>query len=141
MGSFSKNYDYVANAITTECEVYASHTNQQPYCTKNAAWDTGSTNTVISMEIVRKLGLKQIGTAHVGGFGGGTTAPTFLVDLGLPTEDVVLEIEVIGDNSMEDYNVLIGMDIIGLGDFAITNKENQTVFAFRIPSEEHIKFD
>ncbi|MBI4382812.1 MAG: SEC-C domain-containing protein [Nitrospinae bacterium] len=37
-------------------------------------------------------------------------------------------------------DVLIGMDIISKGDFAVTNKENTTVFSFRIPSLEHIDF-
>ena len=41
---------------------------------------------------------------------------------------------------MGDYDVIIGMDIITLGDFVITNKDNQTWFAFRYPSSEHIEF-
>lgn len=39
-----------------------------------------------------------------------------------------------------DYDVIIGMDIITLGDFVITNKDNQTWFAFRYPFSEHIEF-
>ena len=39
-----------------------------------------------------------------------------------------------------DYDVIIGMDIITLGDFVITNKDDQTWFAFRYPSSEHIEF-
>ena len=31
-----------------------------------------------------------------------------------------------------DYDVIIGMDIITLGDFVITNKDDQTWFAFVI---------
>ena len=32
------------------------------------------------------------------------------------------------------------MDIITLGDFVISNKDNQTWFAFRYPSSDHIEF-
>ena len=39
-----------------------------------------------------------------------------------------------------DYDVIIGMDIIILGDFVITNKDDQTWFAFRYPSSEYIEF-
>lgn len=39
-----------------------------------------------------------------------------------------------------DYDVIIGMDIITLGDFVITNKDDQTWFAFCYPSCEHIEF-
>jgi hypothetical protein len=35
--------------------------------------------------------------------------------------------------------VLIGMDIIGQGDFAISNYEGRTKFSFRIPTLEHIE--
>lgn len=37
-------------------------------------------------------------------------------------------------------DVLIGMDIISQGDFAVTNTEDQTVFSFRIPSIQRIDF-
>ena len=36
--------------------------------------------------------------------------------------------------------VLIGMDIINLGDFAVTNKNGRTAFSFRTPSIEYIDF-
>lgn len=39
-----------------------------------------------------------------------------------------------------DGDVLIGMDIISNGDFAVTNKDNKTVFTFRIPSIVYIDF-
>lgn len=140
MGAFNKHYDNVVDAIVTGCDIYVSNTNKKPYHTELAAWDTGSTNTVISMKIAKALGLKPIGDAVVGAFGGVSSSPVFLVDIGLPTQDVVLELEVIGDEDMRDYDVLIGMDIIGHGDIAITNKDEKTTFAFRIPSTEEISF-
>ena len=46
-----------------------------------------------------------------------------------------------GKNSViGDYDLIIGMDIITLGDFVISNKDNQTWFAFRYPSSDHIEF-
>ena len=39
-----------------------------------------------------------------------------------------------------DVEVLIGMDIIGSGDFAISNKDGKTAFSFRMPSLERIDF-
>lgn len=38
-----------------------------------------------------------------------------------------------------DEDILIGMDIIGTGDFAVSNKE-RTVFTFRYSSQEEISF-
>lgn len=36
----------------------------------------------------------------------------------------------------EGIHVLVGMDIISLGDFATSCKDGQTAFTFRIPSLE-----
>jgi len=41
---------------------------------------------------------------------------------------------------IRDFDVLIGMDIIGNGNFAVTNKDSKTVFSFRMPSVERIDF-
>lgn len=37
-------------------------------------------------------------------------------------------------------DMLIGMDIITLGDFALTHKNNGTVFSFQIPSTHEYDF-
>ena len=34
--------------------------------------------------------------------------------------------------------MLVGMDIIGLGDFAVSNFQDRTAFSFRMPSQEEI---
>jgi uncharacterized protein YecA (UPF0149 family) len=36
--------------------------------------------------------------------------------------------------------LLIGMDLISLGDFAVTNFAGKTVFSFRVPSVQMIDF-
>jgi hypothetical protein len=38
------------------------------------------------------------------------------------------------------YDVVIGMDVIGKGDLAMTNLNDRTTFSFRIPSAEVIDF-
>jgi len=38
-------------------------------------------------------------------------------------------------------DVLIGMDVITKGDFALSNFQGKTTFCFRIPSVERIDFD
>ena len=40
----------------------------------------------------------------------------------------------------DEYDVVIGMDVICNGDFAITNQDDKTTFSFRIPSEVEIDF-
>ena len=40
----------------------------------------------------------------------------------------------------QGIDVLIGMDIITMGDFAVSNYEGRTQFSFRLPSQEHIEY-
>jgi hypothetical protein len=51
---------------------------------------------------------------------------------------VISKVPVIGANLQ--YDVLIGLDIICRGDFAISNYNNSTQFTFRIPSICDIDF-
>ena len=41
---------------------------------------------------------------------------------------------------LSDTDFLIGMDIITLGDFSVTNVDNATTFSFRYPSCETIDY-
>ena len=40
----------------------------------------------------------------------------------------------------DEYDVVIGMDVICNGDLAITNQDDKTTFSFRIPSVAEIDF-
>ena len=64
---------------------------------------------------------------------------TFLIHAGLPTGDIVTNIMAMACES-DEYDAIFGMDIISLGDFAITNQNGQTTFSFRIPSSQTIEF-
>lgn len=104
-------------------------------------WDTGATTSVITREVVRKLNLKPIGKTKVQGVTGTDTRDRFLVDFYLPNKVIIPNVSVTEcDGLAGDFNILIGMDIIGLGDFAVTNYNGKTVFSFRMPSTEEIDF-
>ena len=51
-----------------------------------------------------------------------------------------LIIEVMSEELTGGFEVLIGMDIIGAGDFAVTNSNGKTVMSYRYPSIERIDF-
>jgi len=46
----------------------------------------------------------------------------------------------LGNIEGKGFDVLIGMDVITLGDFAISNYQDRTVFSFRYPSIGCIDF-
>jgi len=105
-----------------------------------AIWDTGATNSVISQKIVDQCNLKPIGVAEVHSPGGSFKTNKYLINLFLPNYVAIPYFMVIKGQITGDANVLIGMDIISNGDFAVTNKDNKTVFTFRIPSVVCIDF-
>ena len=105
-----------------------------------ALWDTGATGSVISQRVVEACVLRSIGTRKVNHVqGSAEDVPSYAVNVKLPSEVEFQGLRVILGN-LRGYDVLIGMDIIGLGDFAITHLEGDTKFSFRIPSQADIDF-
>jgi len=47
----------------------------------------------------------------------------------------------VNDGKLTDTDMLIGMDVISLCDFAITNPGKQTKFSFQVPSTLDIDFE
>ncbi len=106
-----------------------------------AIWDTGATGTVISQNIVDALNLKPIGLTLVNTASEqNVSTPEYLVDVHLYDGKLcVKDVRVTLGNIGGGADCLIGMDIITLGDFSITNV-NQTTFSFRIPSQQEVDF-
>ena len=104
-----------------------------------AIWDTGATASVITQKVIDQCGLKATGMTKVDTVQGSTITETFLVNIILPNNVMVPSV-VVSKGVFRDADVLIGMDIISRGDFAVTNREGKTVFSFRMPSTECIDF-
>mgnify|MGYP001610309961 FL=1 len=113
-----------------------------------AIWDTGATHSAITKKVVDDLKLQPTGVRETRHAGGKSSNNTYLVNIALPNKVMiphvrVTEVQLIPDDNVSDNKqpqLLIGMDIIGLGDFAVTNANNKTTFSFRIPSVEEIDF-
>ena len=80
-----------------------------------------------------------ISATKVYGVAGLMVADVFLVNILLPNKVGVSELPVtLG--KLFGADVLIGMDIIGQGDFAVTHPNGNTKFSFRMPSQADIDF-
>jgi hypothetical protein len=100
-----------------------------------ALWDTGATKSVISTELVKTLALQPVGVAKVNHAGGEGTSHTYLVNFRLPHAVGVAGILVTEFPSTPgDFGVIVGMDVICLGDFSLTNMDGKTWVSFRMPS-------
>ena len=100
-----------------------------------AIWDTGATRTCVSTVLAEKLGLKSRGTSTAITPAGRDLFPSFLVDLELPNGVIVTDLKAMGTQIHKQHiGVLIGMDVITQGDFAVSCKDGKTQFTFRMPS-------
>jgi len=105
-----------------------------------AIWDTGASGTIITKKVVNDCGLKPIGMTVLQTANESRQSLVYLVSIALPSKVVIPELRVSEASISGGADILIGMDIIGRGDFAITNKDGKTTFSFRIPSLECIDF-
>lgn len=102
-----------------------------------ALWDTGATNTCISVEVVNNLGLIPTGKMNIKTPSGSSQVNTYLVNIILPNNVRISDIMVCDSEiGNQGIGVLIGMDIINKGDFTVSNFQGKTAFSFRIPSQK-----
>lgn len=126
----------ISNHLTPGVDLSIAAQNAKKYI---GIWDTGATNSVISQKVVNECGLIPTGMALVQSATGSSQCETFLVSVFLPNK-VVFPFIRATKGVLAGCDVLIGMDIISEGDFAITQNEGKTTFSFRIPSMKKIDF-
>jgi len=115
-----------------------------PYSKKSvkikALWDTGATCSVISNTIAERILLRKICYAEMRHANGIERVPVFVAGIKLPNQVIIPELTVLSCNPIHEFDLIIGMDIIAKGDFAITGKNGNTKFSFRMPSIADIDF-
>lgn len=101
-----------------------------------ALWDTGANGSCVSRGLARKLGLKALGMCQVGGISGVSQSCVYLMDILLPSGVVMPNVRVTEfiDNGI--FEIIIGMDIMTMGDFAVSNAGGKTTVSFRVPPSD-----
>lgn len=132
--------------LQTACsvsEAFDPKTASQPYPQFHdfqAIWDTGATNSVITQRVVDTVHLQPIGMTLVQGVHSKEMSEVYLVNVRLLNGVGVPHVRVTKGILANGVDVLIGMDIITIGDFAITNHGGVTVFSFCAPSHRCLDF-
>lgn len=115
--------------------------NSTPIHRTQALWDTGASNSVVTKATAKALNLQPTSLARVNHAGGISDVNVYLVNLYLPNG---LNISGVNVTECEDteghFGVIIGMDIITLGDFAVTNVGENTTVSYRFPSVKTIDY-
>jgi len=142
--SFVAEYVGLSTELKTVCSVglpYSpvvgnNHVKSESFI---ALWDTGAMGSVITKKVVEKLDLTPVGRATIYHANGTTNVPVYLVSIHLPCRIEFPYIRVT-EGVLDGVDVLVGMDIITKGDFAITVPGGNTKFTFQVPSTHDIDF-
>jgi len=131
------NKVYISQAFAPSSTPISRPPNAKQY---TAIWDTGATTSVITEKVANDCGLRPVSRAKVYHAKGESTTAVYLASVFLPSKVAFPQLRMIEGIIAGDAEVLIGMDVIGQDDFAVTNKDGKTVFSFRMPSIERIDF-
>jgi len=117
------------------------NSNKSPTHKYKAIWDTGATNCVITKKVVQDLGLKPFSKRKVISVHGEQTANVYYVDIFPPSKVCIQRIIAFETSSLAgEVEMLIGMDVIALGDFSITHAKGKSIMSYRTPSIKDIDY-
>jgi hypothetical protein len=100
-----------------------------------AIWDTGASGSCITSKVVKELGLIPYSKLRVLTASGEVFQNVYKVCFHLP-HDVSINLTVTEVPGLQNkFDALVGMNIISMGDFTISNFEGRTCLSFRMPSQ------
>lgn len=111
-----------------------------PVAQVGCIWDTGATGTAITQSLVDRLGLVPTGMAKVSTASGESTTSTYLINMVLPNGVGFAGVQATCCVLTPGIEVLVGMDVIGSGDFAVSCSGGKTLMSFRTPPSKRIDF-
>lgn len=106
-----------------------------------ALWDTGSSESVISSNLVKKLSLRSIGSALLNGTSLSCKTKIYeIIFLLAEKQRISLQVTESSQIGNSGIDLLIGLDVIGMCDFAISTDDENLYMSIRFPSQGLIDF-
>lgn len=134
--AFRIEYQGIAKELISEIEVINLLNNKNKKY--KAIWDTRATHTVITPKVLNELSLSAADTTSIIGVNSITEdIPVALFNLSLSADIRIENIRGAVCPIGGDTDILIGMDIIRFGDFAVSNGWGKTLFSFAVPPFEN----
>ncbi|MDR2579009.1 MAG: retroviral-like aspartic protease family protein [Chitinispirillales bacterium] len=93
-------------------------------------WDTGATASLISDKIATELQLKDVGFTQIRHVAGTATFPIYTAAVDIRNGIKISEHRLISFPGADTFDMIIGMDIITLGNFCIENRNGDSIFSF-----------
>jgi len=132
--AFITTYNEITNKLLTPASVLPNSTPGTKPIEVTALWDTGAVMTCMKPWLKDRLSLwlSEI-PALLTGIGGKVKALMTFINIRLADNLEVEDCPVFIADFPGDADLLIGMDIIGMGDFAVCNTGGKTSFSFAVP--------
>jgi len=137
--AFTAQYEAVVKNLLTPANVSSEFVEDKKHnmlpVSITAIWDTGATRTCIKPWLKDRLNLRLFDTqTRLAGVGGEISTQVALVNIRFKCDVEVNVCPVCVADFPGFADILIGMDIISMGDFAVCNTDKRTSFSFIIPS-------
>ena len=104
-------------------------------------WDTGAQTSCVTSRMVNLLGLKPVGKATFQDYSGNRESLIYKVTFCLPDNLIVSGVPVSESFDNQQYDVILGLDIISHGDFHLTGQGGDRTLSFCYPSIEKLTFE
>jgi predicted aspartyl protease len=129
--TFSCNYRKLVDRVTSEVMLFMPETGGR--ISVNALWDTGASLSAISTQIADKLRITPVETRPLSTANGEVESAVALISLELPNGGIIRDSRAAICNLNDGTDMIIGMNIINLGDFTVSSANNETFFSFTMP--------
>lgn len=135
--AFTINYNFIVEEIFSPATISNYFNPSDKIETKKALWDTGASGSIINMSLADQLQLPLVGKRTIQTADGTSEVNEYVIKLFLPNRVVFNEMLVCGSNLGSGTDILIGMNVIQVGDFSISNAQRKTMFSYCVPPFEN----
>jgi hypothetical protein len=90
--------------------------------------------TCVSTQLAESLDLKLLDPVTLSSFLGEKEVNVCLIDIEFPDGTIIRNIKSMIIEMKSDFDIIIGMNIIRLGNFSLVNDNGNTVMTFSLPS-------
>jgi predicted aspartyl protease len=137
--SYTRQYEGLSRTLTIPVKIVSIQTGK--HYETNGIIDTGATGSVISENIAVELGLLPLTYTFVNTASEqNVVTPIYELHIEFDNGIRIVNVKVTAGTLLKGAECLIGMDILTLGDLAVTNWQKKTCVSFRIPSVNKIDF-
>lgn len=140
--AFTTKYQGIVRELRNDVSIISKYTDSSknaPPKNWRGLWDTGASITCVHRRVRDYMHLTPMGTSEISTANGVIEVDTHIVDIVLPNRVIVKDLLITSAEIGDDVDVLLGMDIICLGGFSVTNLK-ETYHSLIIPSGNHIDY-